>query len=101
MKHVLTVDDMITDDLVDHNLRVSAAADGAEMSRVLATGAVDLMILDVKLGDEDGLDLLRSLRANSLSALRLLEKLRLGRQPRQRVVRDRAAPHAERDRPAR
>jgi DNA-binding response OmpR family regulator len=38
---------MITDYLVDQNLRVSAAADGGEMWRVLAAGAVDLVILDL------------------------------------------------------
>jgi len=84
---------MISDYLVDHNLRVSAGADGAEMSRVLAAVAVDLVILDLRLGGEDGLDLLR--------ALRLLENCASGGGLPQRVVRDRAAPHAERDRPAR
>jgi PleD family two-component response regulator len=106
-KHVLAVDDdpavraMITDYLVDHNLRVSAAADGREMWRVLTAGGVDLVILDLKLGDEDGLDLLRSLRADSLRALRLLENCALGGGLSRTVVRDRAAPHAERDRPPR
>jgi two-component system, OmpR family, response regulator len=71
MKHVLAVDDdpavraMITEYLVDQNLRVSAAANGGEMSRVLRAGGVDVVILDLKLGDEDGLDLVRALRANS------------------------------------
>jgi CheY-like chemotaxis protein len=70
-KHVLAVDDdpavraMITDYLVDQNLRLSAAADGGEMWRVLTAGGVDLVILDLKLGDEDGLDLVRALRAKS------------------------------------
>jgi two-component system OmpR family response regulator len=71
MKHVLAVDDdpavraMITEYLVDQNLRVSAVANGGEMSRVLRAGGVDVVILDLKLGDEDGLDLVRALRANS------------------------------------
>jgi CheY-like chemotaxis protein len=92
---------MITDYLVDHNLRVSAAADGREMWRVLTAGGVDLVILDLKLGDEDGLDLLRSLRADSLRALRLLENCALGGGLSRTVVRDRAAPHDERGRPPR
>jgi hypothetical protein len=96
----LAVRSVITDYPVDHNLRVSAAANG-EMSRVLATGAVDLVILDVKLGDEDGLDLLRSLRADSLRALRPFENCALGGGLSRTVVRDRAAPYAERDRPPR
>jgi two-component system, OmpR family, response regulator len=71
MKHVLAVDDdptlrsMIADYLADQNLRVSTAADGREMTRVLTEGGVDLVILDLKLGDEDGLDLVRRLRADS------------------------------------
>jgi two-component system OmpR family response regulator len=71
VKHVLAVDDdpamraMIADYLVDQNLRVSTAADSREMARVLGTGGVDLVILDLKLGDEDGLELVRTLRADS------------------------------------
>jgi two-component system OmpR family response regulator len=70
-KHILAVDDdpavrvMISDYLVDQNMRVSTAADGREMARVLATGGIDLVILDLKLGDEDGLEHVRSLRADS------------------------------------
>jgi DNA-binding response OmpR family regulator len=96
MKHVATVDDdpavrsTITDYLVDHDLRVSAAANG-EMLLVLATGVVDLVILDVKLGDEDGSNLLCSLRADPLSALRLLENSALGGGLSRTVVRDVAA----------
>jgi DNA-binding response OmpR family regulator len=71
VKHVLAVDDdqamraMIADYLGDRNIRVSTAADAGEMARVLTAGGVDLVILDLKLGDEDGLELVRSLRADS------------------------------------
>jgi len=71
VKHVLAVDDdpamraMIADYLADQNVRVSTAADGREMARVLTAGAVDLVILDLKLGDEDGLEIVRTLRAES------------------------------------
>ena len=69
--HVLAVDDdpamraLISDYLADQNMRVSLAADGGEMQRVLAAGGVDLVILDLKLGHEDGLAIVRALRAVS------------------------------------
>jgi two-component system OmpR family response regulator len=71
VKHVLVVDDdpavrvMISDYLVNQNMRVSTAADGREMAGVLSAGGTDLVILDLKLGNEDGLELVRSLRADS------------------------------------
>jgi two-component system OmpR family response regulator len=70
-KHVLVVDDdaamraMIADYLVDHNVRVSTAADGREMARALTASRIDLVILDLKLGNEDGFEIVRSLRADS------------------------------------
>src|SRR5215470_12152918 len=69
--HVLAVDDdpamraLIADYLVDQNMRVSLAADSGEMQRVLAAGGVDILILDLKLGPEDGLAIVRALRARS------------------------------------
>ena len=70
-KHVLAVDDdqtmraMIADYLGDRGMRVTTVADGTGMERVLAAESVDLVILDLKLAGEDGLHLLRSLRARS------------------------------------
>jgi DNA-binding response OmpR family regulator len=67
MKHVLVVDDdpamrgMIADYLGNRNFRVSAVADGEGMSRVFDDGVVDLVILDMKLAHEDGLDLMHRL----------------------------------------
>ncbi|MEJ1976186.1 MAG: response regulator [Acetobacteraceae bacterium] len=43
----------------------SVAAGQQETTRLLATQRFDLMLLDLRLGQEDGLDLLRSLRAQS------------------------------------
>jgi DNA-binding response OmpR family regulator len=69
--HVLAVDDdprmraMIADYLADQNVRVSLAADSREMQRVLAAGGVDLVVLDLKLGREDGLEIVRALRSES------------------------------------
>jgi DNA-binding response OmpR family regulator len=70
-KHVLVVDDdpavrtMIADYLVSQNFQVSTAADGREMARVLAGGGIDLAILDLLLGHENGLEIVRALRAES------------------------------------
>src|SRR5437764_779862 len=67
--HVLAVDDdpptraLIAEYLADQNVRVSVAANSGEMQRVLARGGVDLVILDLKLGNEDGLQIVRALRA--------------------------------------
>jgi len=69
--HVLAVDDdpamraMIADYLADQNMQVSVATNSREMHRVLAAGAVDLVILDLKLGNENGLEIVRALRADS------------------------------------
>jgi DNA-binding response OmpR family regulator len=70
-KHVLVIDDdpamreVIGGFLTEKAFRVSTAADGREMARVLARGPVDLIILDLKLTDENGLDLMRELPAQT------------------------------------
>ena len=69
--HVLAVDDdplireMITDYLLKHDLRVTAVADGRAMGDVLAAEVVDLIVLDLKLRTEDGMNLARKLRDES------------------------------------
>jgi two-component system OmpR family response regulator len=66
--HILVVDDdpairdLVRDYLVEHDLKVSTADSGAQMDRVLGTEVVDLVILDLKLPDEDGLVIARRLR---------------------------------------
>lgn len=66
-RHVLVVDDdphmreMLCEYLEGENFRVSTVADGEAMSGVLRDAAVDLIILDMRLGQEDGLDLMRRL----------------------------------------
>ena len=66
--HILVVDDdptireLIRDYLVGHDLRVSVAESGAAMDRVLGAEVIDLVILDLKLPDEDGLVIARRLR---------------------------------------
>jgi DNA-binding response OmpR family regulator len=66
--HILVVDDdaairsLIRDYLGEHDFKVSVAETGAEMDRVLGAEVVDLVILDLKLPDEDGLAIARRLR---------------------------------------
>jgi two-component system OmpR family response regulator len=70
-KHVLAVDDdagmrgLIADYLGAHDFRVSTAVDGKAMAKIVADSAVDLVVLDLKLADEDGLKVLRELRAGN------------------------------------
>jgi two-component system, OmpR family, response regulator len=69
MRHVLVVDDdtatlgLISEYLSGQDIRVSTATDSREMAWVIAETIVDLIILDLKLANEDGLKLLRELRA--------------------------------------
>jgi DNA-binding response OmpR family regulator len=69
--HILAVDDdatvreLITDYLTQHELRVTVVADGRAMQRVLEEQVVDLIVLDLKLGAEDGMTLARRMREES------------------------------------
>lgn len=66
--HLLIVDDdretrtTLTQYLEEHSFRTTAVTNGREMRRVLARGAVDLIVLDLLLPDDDGLALCRELR---------------------------------------
>ena len=70
-KHILTVDDdptmreLIADYLSTHGFRVSAVAGGQDMARILDEHLVDLVVLDLKLAEEDGLQLVNELRTRS------------------------------------
>ena len=70
-KHVLLVEDahamrdQIRGFLAEHAFDVSTAADGDGMSRILKARPVDLVRLNLQLGREDGLDLMRSLVAEA------------------------------------
>jgi DNA-binding response OmpR family regulator len=69
--HVLAVDDdpsirqMITDYLGDYDMRVTALASGRGIADAMARETIDLVILDLKLPGEDGMQLARTLRAES------------------------------------
>jgi DNA-binding response OmpR family regulator len=71
LTHVLAVDDdpsvcdLIATYLGDNDMRVTAVPGEREMSAVLAREAVDLVLLDLRLKGEDGMDIARRLRAAS------------------------------------
>jgi two-component system OmpR family response regulator len=66
--HVLALDDdasireLVVEYLTGNELRVSAVASGRELDRVLAGEPVDLVVLDLRLPGEDGLQIARRLR---------------------------------------
>jgi len=68
---VLVIDDdpsmqrMLVDYLEQHEMRVVAASQRLEVMRQFAVGEPSVVILDLRLGREDGLDLLREIRARS------------------------------------
>jgi len=69
--HVLVVDDdeslrqLIDDYLVQNDFRVSGAVSGAQLLGTLAGEVIDLVLLDLRLQREDGMQLLRQVRAHS------------------------------------
>jgi two-component system OmpR family response regulator len=69
--HILIVDDhrdirdLVSRALIKDGFRVSTAADGRAMRKVLADARIDLILLDLMLPGEDGLSLCRALRAES------------------------------------
>ena len=69
--HILIIDDhreirdLVSRALSKEGFRVSTAADGRAMQKVMADSRIDLILLDLMLPGEDGLSLCRSLRAES------------------------------------
>jgi two-component system, OmpR family, response regulator len=69
--HILAVDDdpsirqMITDYLSDNELRVTALASGKDLNSILERETIDLLILDLRLPGEDGMQIARALREHS------------------------------------
>jgi two-component system, OmpR family, response regulator len=56
---------MVVDYLEEHNIRALSASGRQEVVRIFAEGEPDLVILDLRLDQEDGLDLLREVRTRS------------------------------------
>ena len=69
--HIVVVDDdtavrqLVQEYLSERDLRATAVASGAELLACLRGGVVDLVLLDLRLPGEDGMQLLRQLRADS------------------------------------
>jgi two-component system OmpR family response regulator len=71
LTHVLVVDDdpsvrqMVVDYLGDNDIQVTAVASGREIADVTAREMIDLLILDLKLPGEDGMEIARRIRVDS------------------------------------
>ncbi|HVN41389.1 MAG TPA: response regulator [Steroidobacteraceae bacterium] len=80
--HILVLDDdpdirrILTEYLGDQDLRVSAVASGREMLEIVEKEPVDLLLLDLRLPGEDGLDLARRLREFSNVPIVILSERR-------------------------
>ena len=70
-KRILAIDDdaairgLVSEYLGENGFVVLTGASGEDMNRILASEAVDLVLLDVKLPGEDGFSLARALRTRS------------------------------------
>lgn len=68
---ILVVDDdlslqrMVVNYLEEHNMRATSVSGQEEMTRHFASSEPSLVLLDLRLGQEDGLDLLREIRSHS------------------------------------
>jgi two-component system OmpR family response regulator len=76
--HVVVLDDdaavraLLSEYLGQNDLRVTALAAGGELDAVLARETVDLLVLDLGLGAEDGLHIARRLRVDSALPILML-----------------------------
>jgi DNA-binding response OmpR family regulator len=76
--HVLVVDDdpalrdLLVEYLTENDMRVTAVASGAEMVAVFDREAIDLVVLDLRLPGEDGMQLARRLRERAAVPIVLL-----------------------------
>jgi DNA-binding response OmpR family regulator len=78
MTHVIALDDdpavreMVTEYLGQNEIRVTAVASGAELAAAMAREVVDLVILDLRLRGEDGMNIARKLREQSAIPILML-----------------------------
>jgi DNA-binding response OmpR family regulator len=69
--HILAIDDdpsvrqMIVDYLSDNEMSVTALASGKQIAEVMARETIDLVVLDLRLPGEDGMEIARKLRDES------------------------------------
>jgi two-component system OmpR family response regulator len=80
--HILVVDDdeqireLLDEYLRENALRVSVASSGKQMSEILASEAIDLIVLDLRLAGEDGMAIARTLRDKSAIPIVMLTGVR-------------------------
>src|SRR5262245_15310024 len=78
LPHVAALDDdpavreMIGEYLAQNELRVSTVSTGAELDALMARETIDLVVLDVRLKGEDGLQIARRLREASAIPILML-----------------------------
>jgi DNA-binding response OmpR family regulator len=76
--HVLALDDdpsvrqLVSDYLGENELRVTAVATGKELDAVMARETIDLVVLDLRLQGEDGMQIARRLRESSAIPILML-----------------------------
>ena len=76
--HVLALDDdpairqLVSDYLSENDLRVTAVANGREFDATLARETIDLVVLDLRLQGEDGMQIARKLRETSAIPILML-----------------------------
>jgi CheY-like chemotaxis protein len=56
---------MVVDYLGDNDMKVTALASGADIARVIGQQMIDLLILDLKMPGQNGMDIARRIRAES------------------------------------
>jgi two-component system OmpR family response regulator len=76
--HILALDDdpavrqLVAEYLEQNDLRVSTVATGRELAEVMARETIDLVVLDLRLPGEDGLEIARRLREQSALPILML-----------------------------
>ncbi len=71
MNHIVVADDdkavrqMLADYLADQNITARSVSNRVELNRQLNDVQLSMILLDLELGQEDGLDLLREIRSRS------------------------------------
>lgn len=69
------ISDLVARFLTKHGIRVSVAANGRAMDRILSESRIDILVLDIMLPGEDGLSLCRRVRAESTVPIIMLTAL--------------------------